>query len=174
MDRTDSVLGGILVTILAAFILQEAYFGGTGVGAIIAGPFFGTNPTPDADQPALLEPSRPDLITAFAAARIDGKPIELKDETVRVPLGLTVTLVERLWNNGSALAASSYSRVIWGDLTEAAYRPPLSPGQYVLSDVDFACASTGIYYFASGADFDNRILESNEGNNGAFATVACG
>jgi hypothetical protein len=173
MDRTDRTLGGILVLLLAAFVIQAAFFGGTGAGALVADSGFG-GASEKASAPITGPLKRPDLVPVFISSRLDGSnTFPLKAEIVQVPVGSTVFLVEQLTNNGTAVAESSYSRIVSQDGSKADFRPSLEAGHHLNTEIKFECVVPGIFYFSSRADFDHRVIESDEANNGAFAAITC-
>ncbi len=169
MDRTDRVLGSILITIIAAFVLQAAVFeGGSIAGAIVSG---GDQP---AGQPSDAAPDAPDLTVFFFAAQIDGISMPAVDGTLSVPAGKRARLLWQASNRGNAGASAANGRYSFaGNSYPLAPTPFLSPGQQIFIPLDFDCSTPGLFTIETAVDYGQTIKESDEENNAASIIVFC-
>ncbi|MBI5176996.1 hypothetical protein HY995_02830, partial [Candidatus Micrarchaeota archaeon] len=93
--------------------------------------------------------------------------------------GSTVTVVETTWNTGPSPAGASVTRASLpprkaGGQSQTLYfnKPALAPGRGYSTPGYFYCGAS--FYTASAtADYNNRVVEGNEGNNFNTITILC-
>ncbi len=108
--------------------------------------------------------TKPDLVSRFPDA-VNG--------TFYGRVGSNVTLRELTKNIGSAYAKPSKTKTAAGGASFLFNKPGLGVGQSKADLFSFACVRAGDVQLSTTADYDFKVSESNENNNGERAVLKC-
>ncbi|GEM_PF-4960018 len=162
----------VVESLSRATILQKNMFSGYSL-AFQGGPALAPMPsfyspsvssTPSAFPSSSSSPGKPDLISRFPDA-VNG--------TISGRVGTNLTIRENTKNIGAAYANPSRTRVVAGNSTFVFNKPGLGVGMSKTNTFSFTCVRAGNFPASTMADFDFRISESNEANNGESITIKC-
>lgn len=107
--------------------------------------------------------AQPDLISRFPDA-VNG--------TLSGRVGSNVTIRESTKNIGTAYAKPSKTKVTAG-ASRVFNKPGLGVGQVKTDLFQFACKKAGVFPVSTAADYDFKIPELNESNNGESVVLRC-
>ena len=166
------------------------------IALLIAGCIGGANqaPTPTSPSPVVeptvpgpatqpqtppSEPEKPKINTTpeVVTTAPTGKPdLQLQSIEVTSPISTFMLINGSIANYNSGTATSPATKTAYyidSEFIGAVDVPPIEPGKSVNTGISFVCKKAGTHVLSGKIDYENRVDEQNELNNGRAVNFNC-